>query len=135
LDVVHRVTIPSLSFIGGHLSSDKEELSALKAGLRKVKIFTEYVAVGRSKKASEEEDGSDEKLSPTSEECEFAESIDSAPEDECEEGGADYSICSRSRKSLSYRTLAAANLVIEGVLIVGNNLMADPPGPTQISGS
>ena len=72
MDVVHRVIIPSLSFIGGHLSSDKEELSALKAGLRKVKIFTEYVAVGRSKKASEEEDGSDEKFSPMSEECEFS---------------------------------------------------------------
>jgi hypothetical protein len=128
MDAVHRVIVPSLSFIGGHLSSDKDELSALKAGLRKVRIFTEYVAVGRSKKASEEEDGSDDKLSARSEECEFSESIDSASADECEEGGADYRLCSGFKKSLSYGTLAAANLVVEGVLhldsaenVVGNN--------------
>lgn len=128
MDAVHRVIVPSLSFIGGHLSSDKEELSALKAGLRKVKFFTEYVAVGRSKKASEEEDGSDDKLSPRSEECDFFESIDTASADESEEGGADYRICSIFKKSLSYGTLATANLVVEGVLHldsteneVGNN--------------
>ena len=55
MDVFHRIIVPSLYFIGGHLSSDKDELSALKAGLRKVNVFTEYVAVGRSKKASEED--------------------------------------------------------------------------------
>lgn len=130
IDAVHRVIVPSLSFIGGHLSSDKDEVSALKAGLRKVRIFTEYVAVGRSKKASEGEDGSDDKLSPRSEECEFAESIDSASADECEEDGADYRLCSGYKKSLSYGTLAAANLVVEGILhldsaekVVGNNWM------------
>lgn len=127
MDAVHRIIVPSLSFIGGHLSSDKDELSALKAGLRKVKFFTEYVAVGRSKKASEEEDGSDEKLSPGSEESEFAESDESASADECEEDGADYRLCSEFKKSLIYGPLAAANLVVEGVLhldstenVVGN---------------
>ena len=57
------IIVPSLPFIGGHLSYDKDELSALKAGLRKVNFFIEYVAAGRSKKDSEEEGKSDEKLS------------------------------------------------------------------------
>ena len=130
IDVVHRVIFPSISFIGGHFSSDKYEVYALKVGLRKVRIFMEYVAVGRSKKTSEEEDGSDDKFSPRSEECEFPESIDSSFSDECEEGGAVYRLCSRFKKSLSYGTLVAANLVIEGILhldsvekLVDNNWM------------
>ena len=116
MDVFHRIIVPSLYFIGGHLSSDKDELSALKAGLRKVNFFTEYVAVGRSKKASEEEDKSDEKLSLGSEESEFSESDDSASADECEGDGADYRLCSEFNKCLSYGPLAATNLVVEGVL-------------------
>lgn len=37
-------------------SGEKDELSALKAGLRKVKIFTEYVSTRRGKKTSREDD-------------------------------------------------------------------------------
>lgn len=41
------------------LSTDKDELSVLKAGLRKVKIFTDYVSTRRAKKACREEEGSE----------------------------------------------------------------------------
>eukprot|EP01018_Ginkgo_biloba_P035458 Gb_13177 [translate_table: standard] len=116
LDPVNRAIIPSLSFSGVHLSSDKEEFSAFRAGLRKVKILREYVVVGRAKKASGEEDGSDCKLSPRSEEHESAELFDSDSVDESDEDEAEDRDGSRFRKSFSYGSLATANLVIEGAL-------------------
>ncbi|KAK6147357.1 hypothetical protein DH2020_018269 [Rehmannia glutinosa] len=82
--------VPSPSSSGETSSLEKDELSALKAGLRKVKIFTEYVWARRSKKACREEENSVD---------EFEEG------GECDEGKEDSAV----RKSFSYGALAYAN--------------------------
>ncbi|KAJ0088398.1 hypothetical protein Patl1_32753 [Pistacia atlantica] len=71
---------------GETTSTEKDELSAIKAGLRKVKIFTEYVSTRRAKKACREE-----------------ERVVMAGESD--EGKEEASV----RKSFSYGTLAYAN--------------------------
>jgi hypothetical protein len=80
MDPVNRTIVPSSPSDGEPLS-EKEELSALKAGLRKVKIFKDYVGVGRAKKACREEDGSDGRFSARSDGCEYV--FDSDSVDEC----------------------------------------------------
>nr|GMD39660.1 uncharacterized protein LOC109182027 isoform X2 [Ipomoea batatas] len=90
-------------------TSEKDELSALKAGLRKVKIFTDYVSVRRAKKPCREEDSSDCRWS-RSEEGDYAypfdtESLDGLDGGELDEGKGDSPV----RKSFSYGTLAYAN--------------------------
>jgi len=112
MDPVNRTILPSSPSDGEPLS-EKEELSALKAGLRKVNIFRDYVGVGRAKKACREEDGSDGRLSARSEGCEYvfkSDSIDECVEDETEDKDG-FSF----RNSFSYGTLAVANCV-EGAL-------------------
>ncbi|TMX00893.1 hypothetical protein EJD97_025743 [Solanum chilense] len=89
---------------------EKDELSALKAGLRKVKIFTEYVSTRRAKKACREEEGSEERSSARSEEGEYAYPFDSDSNDEYEEGESDEAKEDPTvRKSFSYGPLAYAN--------------------------
>ncbi|GLJ47738.1 hypothetical protein SUGI_1008200 [Cryptomeria japonica] len=133
LDPVPRLVVPSLPFIGVSLLSDKEDFSAFKAGLRKVKILREYVVVGRSKKASEEEEGSDEKLSPRSEEHESTDMLDSDSVDDCGKDEAEGTDGSGFRKSFSYGNLATANLVVEGVLYL--NSREDEGGDNWIMNS
>ncbi|CAL5356964.1 unnamed protein product [Camellia sinensis] len=92
------------------LSTDKDEFSALKAGLRKVKFFTEYVSTRRAKKACREEEGSEGRCSARSEDGDYtytfdSDSVDEFEEGESEEGKEDPSV----RKSFSYGTLAYAN--------------------------
>lgn len=89
-------------------SSEKDEVSALKAGLRKVKIFTEFVSTRRAKKACLEEDSSEGKGS-TKSEGDYAYSFDTDSLDESEEGESDERRESAVRKSFSYGTLAYAN--------------------------
>ncbi|KAJ8574168.1 hypothetical protein K7X08_025973 [Anisodus acutangulus] len=89
---------------------EKDELSALKAGLRKVKIFTEYVSTRRAKKACREEEGSEERCSARSEDGEYAYPFDSDSNDEYEEGESDEGKEDPTvRKSFSYGPLAYAN--------------------------
>ncbi|KAI3443359.1 hypothetical protein Pfo_000024 [Paulownia fortunei] len=102
--------VPSPSASGETSSIEKDEVSALKAGLRKVKIFTEYVSTRKSKKACHEEEGSEGRYSSKSEEDEYAypfdlDSLDEFEEGECDEGKEDSAV----RKSFSYGTLAYAN--------------------------
>ncbi|KAI7993116.1 hypothetical protein LOK49_LG12G02012 [Camellia lanceoleosa] len=92
------------------LSTDKDEFSALKAGLRKVKFFTEYVSTRRAKKACREEESSEGRCSARSEDGDYtytfdSDSVDEFEEGESEEGKEDPSV----RKSFSYGTLAYAN--------------------------
>jgi hypothetical protein len=112
MDPVNRTIVPSSPSDGEPLS-EKEELSALKAGLRKVKIFKDYVGVGRAKKACREEDGSDGRFSARSDGCEYV--FDSDSVDECDEDEAEDKDGFSFRNSFSYGTLAAANRV-EGAL-------------------
>ncbi|XP_059646568.1 uncharacterized protein LOC132293210 [Cornus florida] len=109
---VQRSIIPAASppQSGDTMSTEKDELSALKAGLRKVKIFTEYVSSRRAKKACREEEGSEGRCSARSEDGDYTCPFDSDSLDEFEEGESDEGKedCS-ARKSFSYGTLAYAN--------------------------
>lgn len=105
-------TSPSSPRNGDSSSSDKDELSAFKAGLRKVKIFTEYVSTRKAKKACREEEGSDGRCSARSEEGDYNYPFDSESLDEFEEGESDEikeDSSTAARKSCSYGTLAYAN--------------------------
>ncbi|OAY43019.1 uncharacterized protein LOC110621002 [Manihot esculenta] len=95
---------------GETVSTEKDELSAIKAGLRKVKIFTDYVSTRRAKKACREEEGSEGRCSARSEEGEYNYPFDSDSIDDFEEGESDeIKEDSAVRKSFSYGTLAYAN--------------------------
>ncbi|XP_004303395.1 PREDICTED: uncharacterized protein LOC101301406 [Fragaria vesca subsp. vesca] len=92
------------------VSAEKDELSALKAGLRKVKIFTEYVSTRKAKKPCREEEGSEGRCSARSEDGEYNYPFDTDSLDDCEEGESDdVKDDSSVRKSFSYGTLAHAN--------------------------
>ena len=89
--------------------TEKDELSALKAGLRKVKIFTGYVSSRKAKKACREEDGSEGRGSAKSDgEYNYpfdSDSLEDFEEGESDEGKEDATV----RKSFSYGPLAYAN--------------------------
>lgn len=102
--------LPSPSSSGEACITEKDEVSALKASLRKVKIFTEYVSIRRAKKACREEEGSESRCSVKSEEGEYAYPFDSDSLEEFEEGESDEGKEeSAVRKSFSYGTLSFAN--------------------------
>ncbi|KAK7337335.1 hypothetical protein VNO77_17901 [Canavalia gladiata] len=89
--------------------AEKDELSAIKAGLRKVKILTEYVSSKKARKPCREEEGSEGRCS-RSEDGEYNYPLDSDSLDDFEEGdlGDGKEDCG-IRKSFSYGTLAYAN--------------------------
>ncbi|KAG5063763.1 hypothetical protein AAZX31_02G180700 [Glycine max] len=90
--------------------AEKDELSTIKAGLRKVKILTEFVSVRKAKKACHEEEGSEGNFSARSEDGEYNYPFDSDSLDEFEEGDSDeMKEDSSVRKSFSYGKLAYAN--------------------------
>lgn len=111
LDARSIVPVPLSPVPGDALHAERDELSALKAGLRKVKIFTELMSARRSKKATGEDEGSEGRCSARSEDGEHSScpfDTDSPAEEDAEEGDGpaeDHSI----RKSFSYGTLASAN--------------------------
>ncbi|CAN4114460.1 unnamed protein product [Withania somnifera] len=93
------------------LSTDRNELSALKAGLQKVKLF-KGLSTMRRKKACHEEEGSDGRNSVRSEDIHLVYPVDTdslgdSSEGESEEVKEDTSMW----KSFSYETLAYANHV------------------------
>ncbi|XP_059628522.1 uncharacterized protein LOC132271220 isoform X2 [Cornus florida] len=111
LEIVQRsvASVPVSPSSGEALSSERDERSALKAGLRKVKLFTGYVSAQRAKKACREEEGSDGKSSVRSEDAEYnypfdTDSPDDLDEEESEEGKKDSNV----QESFSYGTLAHA---------------------------
>lgn len=91
-------------------SADKDEFSALKAGLRKVKTFKEYVSARKVKKTCPEEEGSDGRSSVKSEDAAYhypfdTDSLDDDADGESEESKEDFGV----RNSVSYETLTLAN--------------------------
>ncbi|GLT94824.1 hypothetical protein SLE2022_125440 [Rubroshorea leprosula] len=107
---VQGAIVPAVSpFRSGEtISAEKDEVSAIKAGLRKVKIFTEYVSTRRAKKACRVEDGSEVRCSARSDDGEYpfdSDSLDDFEEGESDEGKQDTTV----RKSFSYGSLAYAN--------------------------
>ncbi|KAI4300532.1 hypothetical protein L6164_033901 [Bauhinia variegata] len=112
MELVQRaiVPVPSPPRSGETALTEKDELSAIKAGLRKVKILTEYVSTRKAKKACREEEGSEGRSSTRSEDGEYNYPFDSDSLDEFEERDSDeVKEDSRVRKSFSYGTLAYAN--------------------------
>lgn len=109
---IERSIVPSQSpqQCGEAVSAEKDELSALKAGLKKVKLLTDYMSARRAKKACLDEEGSDGKCSAKSEDGEYTYPLDSdspdvSEEEESDEGKENSNV----RKSFSYGTLAYAN--------------------------
>ncbi|KAL6289239.1 hypothetical protein ACE6H2_006749 [Prunus campanulata] len=103
-------TVPGSLLSDEAISTEKDELSPLKAGLRKVKILRDYVSFGKSKKACVEEDSSDSKSSARSEDDASnypfdTDSLDDDAREESEWSKEDSSV----RQSISYETLAYAN--------------------------
>lgn len=96
---------------GEAASEEKHELSALKAGLQKVKIIKDYVSSRKAKKTCREEEVSEERCSGQSEEGESNYPVDSDSLDDSQEGDSSdegkEGPC--ARKSLSYGPLAYAN--------------------------
>nr|XP_016507726.1 PREDICTED: uncharacterized protein LOC107825385 [Nicotiana tabacum] len=91
------------------LSTDRNEISALKAGLQKVKLFKGLSAM-RRKKVLHEEEGSDGRNSVKSDDTDLTYPVDTdsfgdSEEAESEEVKEDTTL----RKSFSYETLAYAN--------------------------
>ncbi|MED6106189.1 hypothetical protein PIB30_002641 [Stylosanthes scabra] len=85
--------------------AEKDELSAIKAGLRKVKIFTEYVSSRKPKMVCHEQEGSESRCSRSEDYLADSDPLDDSEERESDEGKEDSSF----RKSLSYGSLAYAN--------------------------
>ncbi|KAH6806201.1 structural maintenance of chromosomes flexible hinge domain protein [Perilla frutescens var. frutescens] len=108
-ELVPVMPVPPAPSSGEASSTDKDEVSALKAGLRKVKFFTEYVSTRRPRKACLEEEGSEGRYFFKSEDDEYAYLCDLDSPDEFEEGECDESKDCAVRKSFSYGTLAYAN--------------------------
>lgn len=97
--------------------AEKDEISALKLGLRKVKILKDLVS--KSKKIPREDEGSDERYSGRSDDVDFVDT-DSMDDDldKGEEDGEGGKKSSDIRKSFSYGSLASAN-------IAGGSLYSD----------
>lgn len=118
-DLVQRAIVPASTSSNSSSEApqptlEKDELSALKAGLRKVKILTEYMSSRRVKKVfrDREEDGSEGKCSARSEEDDYpfdSDSLDEFEPGETDEGNLVKGDSSSFRKSFSYGTLPYAN--------------------------
>lgn len=91
-------------------STDRNELSALKAGLQKVKFF-KGLSTMRRKKACHEEEGSDGRNSVRSEDPNYVYPVDTdSLDDDSEEGESEKGMEDTSvQKSFSYETLVYAN--------------------------
>ncbi|KAK7392715.1 hypothetical protein VNO78_21161 [Psophocarpus tetragonolobus] len=114
-ELVHKSIVPvpaasPLVLPGETTLAEKDELSTIKAGLRKVKILTEFVSVRKAKKACHDEEGSEGNFSSRSEDGEYNYPFDSDSLDDFEEGDSDeVKDDSSVRKSFSYGKLAYAN--------------------------
>lgn len=112
LDAVQRSTmcVPSSPCSVVALAINKDEFTTLKAGLRRVKFFADYVSTRRAKKASSKDEGSDGRSSNRSEDFEnrYTSDVDSLDNDaaiKSEVNEEDSCV----RHSLSYETLASGN--------------------------
>lgn len=119
-DMIQRsLTSPLSPPFGDVLPSEKDELSALKAGLRKVKILTEFVSTLKTKKTCQDDDGSEGKCSARSDDAEYTYPSDlDSPDDDLDEV-EDTEEDSSMRKSFnfSYGTLQSVNKIGNGTRI------------------
>lgn len=130
-EMVQRSVVPVQSPIqsGEATLAEKDDLSAIKAGLRKVKILTDYVSIRKTKKAYREEECSEGRCSVRSEDGEYNYPFDSDSLDDFEEGESDEAkdgSSSSVRKSFSYGKLASAN--VEGLFYSSLRANGDDEG-------
>ncbi|XP_042467712.1 uncharacterized protein LOC122050908 isoform X1 [Zingiber officinale] len=116
--VLNPPTDTSSPLSGDATPSEKDELSALKAGLRKVKILTEFVSTRKSKKTCPDDDGSEGKCSARSDDAEYTYPFDTDSPDDLDDEVGENKEDTSARKSFSYGTLADVNNV-------GNEMMVD----------
>ncbi|KAK7345209.1 hypothetical protein VNO77_15789 [Canavalia gladiata] len=110
-ELVHKSIVPLSSPVGETTLGEKDELSTIKAGLRKVKILTEFVSARKAKKACRDEEGSEGNFSVRSEDGDCNYPFDSDSLDDFEDGDSDeVKDDSSVRKSFSYGKLAYANV-------------------------
>ncbi|KAI9090754.1 hypothetical protein K1719_028607 [Acacia pycnantha] len=127
-EMVQRSVVPisSPTQSGETTLAEKDDLSAIKAGLRKVKILTDYVSIRKPKKACREEECSEGRCSVRSEDGEGNYPFDSDSLDDFEEGESDEGkdgSSSSVRKSFSYGKLA--NAKAEGLFYTSLRLNGD----------
>uniref|UniRef100_A0ACD5X3Q1 Uncharacterized protein n=1 Tax=Avena sativa TaxID=4498 RepID=A0ACD5X3Q1_AVESA len=103
------VTAPLSPSSGDSVPSGKDELSVIKAGLRKVKHITDLVSIRRSKKAKRDDDNSDKYVH--SDGAEYPCTIDS--DDDLDDTQRDQDLGSSTvRKSFSYGSLQSVNYAV-----------------------
>lgn len=106
------VPVSDASSGGEPAAAEKDELSVLKAGIRRVKIFTEHASVRRAKKDRHDGDSSEGRFSGKGEDGECNYPYDSDSHNDSEGGESEEGKeSSYLRKSFSYGTLAYANYV------------------------
>ncbi|XP_062211941.1 uncharacterized protein LOC133912958 [Phragmites australis] len=104
-------TLPLSPSSGDSLPGGKDEVSVIKAGLRKVKILTDLVSTRKSKRTCQEDGGSEDKCCVNSDGAEYpcdTESLDDDMEVRAQEDEAGDSTI---RKSFSYGSLQSVNYV------------------------
>ncbi|PAN45909.1 hypothetical protein PAHAL_9G149700 [Panicum hallii] len=102
-------TLPLSPSSGDSLSGGKDEVSVIKAGLRKVKILTDLVATRRSKKTCQDDEGGEDKFCVNSDGAEYPCDTESLDDDLDERVQEDEIGDSTIRKSFSYGSLQSVN--------------------------
>ncbi|KAL6894575.1 hypothetical protein ACP4OV_008673 [Aristida adscensionis] len=98
-------TLPLSPSSGGSFPVGKDEVSVIKAGLRKVKILTDLVSTRRSKKTCQDDGGGEDKCCIQSDGAEYPCDTDSLDDDLDERAHEDEIVDSTIRKSFSYGSL------------------------------
>uniref|UniRef100_A0A0E0D428 C2 NT-type domain-containing protein n=1 Tax=Oryza meridionalis TaxID=40149 RepID=A0A0E0D428_9ORYZ len=96
---------------GDSVPVGKDEVSVIRAGLRKVKILTDLVSTRRSKKTSQDDESSEEKCYVNSDGAEYPCDIESLDDDLDDRAQQDEIGDSTVRKSFSYGSLQSVNYV------------------------
>ncbi|GLT88700.1 hypothetical protein SLE2022_067150 [Rubroshorea leprosula] len=104
------VPVPLSPSYAEPVSKEKDDLSAVKEGLKKVRIFSDHVSAWQAKKACQEEESSDGRYSVKSEGAEFSDPFDTDSLDGYAEGESEgRKDASGTQNSFSYEMLACAN--------------------------
>jgi hypothetical protein len=101
----------SLSSSGDSFPGGKEEVSVIKAGLRRVKILTDLVSTRRSKKTCQDGEGSEDKCYVHSDGAEYPYDTDSLDDELKERVHEGEIVNSTVRKSFSYGSLQSFSYV------------------------
>ncbi|KAF8681666.1 hypothetical protein HU200_045091 [Digitaria exilis] len=104
-------TLPLSPSSGDSLPGGKDDVSVIKAGLRKVKILTDLVSTRRSKKPCQDDEGGEDKFCVNSDGAEYPCDTESLDDDLDDRRQEDEIGDSTIRKSFSYGSLQSVNYV------------------------